>query len=298
MLCFDAVSIQYAFILPSTHCDARCEHCFYETGHSERTPSVDFLGPLDSALDGMVRDGLQQVIISGGEPLLAPRLQQLVELCASKLVHILLITRGQSLDEQTLESLERWGVDDITLSASEPSEQLRKIANRVVFHSRYVPSLLTCLTRKNAGRVSEMLDFADRLNLPLLFTPAYIPGDCPTHDELSLSGLADRQWDELMETLGDWAEEAHARPYLAMVRRFYGGQKVHPSFCAMGTAGLVVDADATVYPCFHRHDLPAGNLLAHSWDQIHEKLRAKSPELMSAPCFGEHCLSMFVGQTG
>ncbi len=295
MLCSGAVSIQYAFILPTTRCDAHCEHCFYETGHSERTPSVDFLEPLDAALDGMVRDGLQQVIISGGEPLMAPGLQQLVELCADKLVHILLITRGELLDEQTLESLERWGVDDITISASEPSEGLRATVNRVIFRSRYMPTVLTCLTRKNVGQIDGMLELSSRFELPLLFTPAYIPKDWPAHGELSLTELSDEQWDEAMEALGPWAEQARCAPYLSMVRRFYGGQKVHPSFCAMGSAGLVVDADATVYPCFHRHDLPAGNLLTDSWDQIHKELGAMGPELMSAPCFGEHCLSMFVG---
>ena len=290
------MSIQYAFILPSTHCSARCEHCFYETGHSERTPSVDFLEPLDSALDGMIRDGLQQVIISGGEPLMAPGLQQLVELCADKLVHILLITRGgERLDEPTLESLERWGVDDITLSALEPSDELRATVNRVIFHSRYVPTLLTSLTCKNVSCVPRMLEFSTTLNLPLLFTPAYIPEDWPAQRELSPRELSDQQWDEVMEALDPWAEEARVSPYLSLVRRFYGGQKVHPGFCAMGSAGLVVDADATVYPCFHRHDMPAGNLLTHRWDQIHEKLCVMGPTLMSAPCFGEHCLSMFVG---
>ena len=290
------MAIQYAFILPSTRCTTRCEHCFYETGHSERTPSVDFLQPLDAALDGMVRDGLQQVIITGGEPLLVPGLQPLVELCASKLVHVLLITRGVGLDRQTLESLERWGVDDITLSASAPSDELRATANRVIFHSRYLPTLLACLTRKNLQGAGAMVEFSDRLNLPLLFTPAYIPRDWPAHHELSLTRLPDSQWDELMETLAPWAEGSQAGPYLSMVRRFYGGQKLRPSYCAMGTAGLVIDADATVYPCFHRHDLPAGNLLTHTWEQIHQALGAMGPTLISAPCFGEHCLSMFVGQ--
>ena len=290
--------VQYAFILPSTRCDAHCEHCFYETGHSERTEAVDFLEALGPALDGMVRDGLQQVIISGGEPLLAPRLKELVELCAARLVHILLVTRGAKLDEETLASLERWGVDDITLSASAPSDRLRATAHRVMFHSRYLPTLLTCLTRKNVDRAGEMVDFAARLNLPLIFTPAYIPEDWPTFDELSLRRLDDRQWDALMERLAPWAEEARSSGYLSVVRHFYGGQQEHPGFCAMGTAGLVIDADATVYPCFHRHDLPLGNLRVHTWDEIHARLQEHSPTLMSAPCFGEHCLSMFVGQAG
>lgn len=289
------MSIKYAFILPTTECHSRCAHCFYEIGHSPRTEAVDYLEPLDSMLDGMVADGLQQVIITGGEPLLYPRLRQLVELCADKLVHILLITRGDDLDDEMLESLERWGVDDVTLSVTKSDTQLRALVNRVVFRSRYLPTLLTALTRSNVDQVGRTLELSSRLNLPLLFTPAFIPEDAPVYQQLSLRELGDEQWDELMLRLGPWAEEAEVSGYLSLMRRFYGGQKVQPGFCPMGAAGLVIDADGTVFPCFHRHDRAAGNLHRHSWEQIHQQLLAMRPSLISGPCFGEHCLSMFVG---
>ena len=63
----------------------------------------------------------------------------------------------------------------------------------------------------------------------------------------------------------------------------------------MGTQGLVIDADGAVYPCFHRHDLLAGNLMHDPWETIVKRLRNMGEPLLGAPCFGEHCLSMFAG---
>ena len=96
------MSFHFAFILPTTKCDAHCEHCFYEVGHSRRVEEVDYLYPLDEALDRLTEQGLQQVIITGGEPLDSPRLGELTELCASKVMHLLLLTHGRKLNEQRL----------------------------------------------------------------------------------------------------------------------------------------------------------------------------------------------------
>jgi MoaA/NifB/PqqE/SkfB family radical SAM enzyme len=289
------VSFLFAFVLPTTHCEEGCTHCFYETGHSSRVEAVDFLEPLDRALDLLLHQGLQQVVISGGEPLLSPRLEPLVKLCNDKLLHLLLLTRGGPLDRQMLAALERWGVDDITLSASADDEPLRRIVNRILFHSRYLPTLLTCITRENLDQVRPLMALADRLNLPQLFTPVYIPRDHPAHDELSLQRLDSGQWDRLLEDLRPWTEEAGTGAYWELVRDHFRGRPAHPGRCHMGSAGFVVDADGSVYPCFHRHDQRAGNLLTDPWPEIQRNLHALGEQLCRAPCFGEHCLSLFVG---
>lgn len=287
--------MHFIFVLPTTDCECACAHCFYEVGHTPRVAARDYLGPLATALDGLVDEGLQQIIITGGEPLGSPRLAPLVELANRKLLHVLLLTRGDALDEALLEGLEAQGVDDLTLAADDPGPRLRAIVNRVVFRSRYIPTLLCALTRDNAARVDDLLQLADSMNLPLMFTPAYIPTASPRHGELSLWGLDEAGWDELVRRLGPWSAAAGTRGYLAMMRDFYRREPVHPGFCPMGTMGLVVDADGAVYPCFHRQDLGCGNLLDHPWDAIRARLAHVGPELQAAPCFGEHCLSMFAG---
>lgn len=293
----DAVDfqLQFAFVLPTSDCNARCAHCFYEVGHSQRVEAVDFHEQLDEALDEMAEDGLQQVIISGGEPLLAPRLLDLVELCAAKVMHILLLTRGEGLDADRLEQLEQAGLDDITLSAASPTPALRQVVNSILFHSRYVPNLLTCLTRQNVDQVGELLAMSAKLNLPHLFTPAFIPRQSPSFERLSLYGLSELQWDQLMEVLEPWAEGAGTGDYTRLVRQYYAGTRMHPAYCPMGQAGLVIEPDGSVYPCFHRHDVPLGNLMTDRWPEIRQRMIAAAPDTTSAGCFGEHCLSMFVG---
>ncbi len=287
------MSIQVAFVLPTTSCTVRCEHCFYETGHTPRVEARRLLEPLDEFLDHLVGDGLQQIILTGGEPLLAPALLPLVEACSAKLVHLLLLTRGELLDEERLGALERAGLDDLTLGVQADSPALRALVNRILFQSRFTPTLLTCLTRENLGEVPALTELALRLNLPQLFTPAYVPRDAAAEGRLSLRGLDEVGWQQLELALAPWAERFGAATYLELVRGVYAGRRVHPGGCPMGTSALVIDADGSVYPCFHRHDLRAGNLLAEDWPLIRERLQAAAEELAAAPCFGEHCLSLF-----
>ncbi len=283
------------FILPTTRCVSHCEYCFYETGHSERVESRDYLGPLEGALDALQDAGLQQIILTGGEPLLSPMFPGLLELLSRRTLHVLLLTHGELLDEQQLVLLERACVDDITISAVDADERLREAVHRIMFHSRFVPSLLTCLNRENLDRVPRLLEFSSRRNLPHLFTPVFIPRQAACFERLSLRRASPAQWDALIRDLEDWADATQSRFYLAMIRDFYRDMPVHPGFCPMGTQGLVIDADGSVYPCFHRHDLQAGNLLEDPWPSIQANLERVGPGLLSAPCFGEHCLSMFAG---
>jgi len=289
------VAFVFVFVLPTTRCLAHCEFCFYETGHSERVEAVDFVEPLDGALEALLDQGLQQVIISGGEPLLAPTLPDLLALLADKMIHLLLLSHGELLDEQRLEQLEEATVDDITISALDVGQQLRETVHRIMFHSRYTPTLLTCLNRANVGQVPGLLEFSTHRNLPHLFTPVHVPREAACHDKYSLRGLDDGEWEQLVRTLEPWAAASDSAFYLGMMRDFYRDMPVHPGFCPMGTRGLVIDADGSVYPCFHRHDLGAGNLLVDPWEQIQANLEHKGKALIGAPCFGEHCLSMFAG---
>jgi MoaA/NifB/PqqE/SkfB family radical SAM enzyme len=289
------LAYHFLFILPTTRCLSHCEFCFYETGHSCRVEAVDYREPLADALESLVQHGLKQVIFSGGEPLLAPHLPELLAQCGGRDLHLLVLTNGRLLDEPTLALLEQHGVDEITISAHEPCEQLRGAVHRTLFSSRYVPSLLSCVTRANIGAIPELLELSSRFNLPHLFTPAFIPEDAPAFERLSLRGLSKGEWAQLLAVLEPWAGSTGSQFYLEMIRDHYSGLLVHPGFCPMGSAGLVIDADGSVYPCFHRHDLRPGNLLEDPWDEIFDRLTELGDPLLGAPCFGEHCLSMFAG---
>jgi MoaA/NifB/PqqE/SkfB family radical SAM enzyme len=243
----------------------------------------------------LVADGLQQVIVTGGEPMLAPNLPGFLECFANKVGHLLVLSHGDLLDEAKLALLEHNGVDDITISALEAGDHLRDTVHRIMFHSSYTPNLLTTITRASAGRVPELLEFSSRRNLPHLFTPVYVPQDAGCYERASLHLLGQEGWDRLGATLENWAEQTNSTFYLSMIRDFYAGMPVHPGFCPMGTHGFVIDADGAVYPCFHRRDLLAGNLLHDPWEVIVERLNSVGEPLLGAPCFGEHCLSLFAG---
>ena len=290
-----STNFHFAFILPTTKCDVRCEHCFYEVGHADRVEEVDYLYPLDEALDQLCKQGLQQVIISGGEPLASPRLTELVELCAARVVHILLLTHGNLLTEERLAQLEQAGVDDLSISAHRVTEELSRTVRRILFHSPYTPTLLSCLTRKNLDQVGPIQELAGRFELPVIFSPAYIPEGVPGREHLSLHALPEAERLELFEQLDAWAEARGSSRYMQLLRGLYGGPSAQPGFCPMGSNGLVIDADGAVYPCFHRRDLCAGNLIVHPWETIEANLKGMVEQVQGARCYGEQCVSLFSG---
>jgi len=289
------MSFHFAFILPTTKCDVRCEHCFYEVGHADRVEEVDYLYPLDEALDKLCKQGLQQVIITGGEPLASPRLSELVELCAARVVHVLLLTHGNLLTEERLDQLEQAGVDDLSISAHWVTDELSRTIQRILFHSPYVPTLLNCLTRKNLDQVEPLQELAERFNLPVIFSPAYIPEGASSREHLSLHALPEDELQELLGRLETWSEKQGSPKYLQLLRGLYGGPLARPGICPMGSSGLVIDADGSVYPCFHRRDLCAGNLIVHPWETIEQNLKGMVGEVQDARCYGEHCVSLFSG---
>ena len=289
------MDINFAFILPTTKCDVRCEHCFYEVGHADRVEEVDYLYPLDEALDQLCRQGLQQVIITGGEPLASPRLIELVEMCAARVMHVLLLTHGNLLDEARLAELERAGVDDLSISAHRVTDALTRTIQTILFHSPYIPTLLSCLTRNNLDQVAPIQELAERFNLPVIFSPAYIPDEVPAHGQLSLHGLDEAERVELLARLEAWADSQGTVPYLHLLKGLHGGLSSQPGHCPMGTSGMVIDADGSVYPCFHRRDLCAGNLIVHPWETIEANLGVMGKQLQGANCFGEHCVALFSG---
>ena len=69
------------------------------------------------------------------------------------------------------------------------------------------------------------------------------------HAELSLRWLDPGQWEALLADLRPWSEESGTTAYWELVRDLFGGLPASPGRCHMGTAGFVVDADGSVYPC-------------------------------------------------
>jgi len=153
-------------------------HCVYCSNPVDFTRHEDALDAADwrRVLREAERLGVVQVNFTGGEPLLRPDLEALVEEARSLDLYSNLITSGIPLARERLERLRRLGLDNVQVSIQDarPDESDR-IAGREAFHrkievARWVKELgfpltvNTVLHRENLERIGEVIALAEELH--------------------------------------------------------------------------------------------------------------------------------------
>lgn len=97
-------------------CNFRCQHCSvkrFQVKKDERSFTIDDVKELSKQADEL---GLAQIVITGGEPLVFPDLDDIVKAIDPEKFHIVMDTNGWFLDEEKAKHLKSIGVDKIQLS--------------------------------------------------------------------------------------------------------------------------------------------------------------------------------------
>jgi len=76
----------------TSRCQLRCRHCFMRSGPESRQELP--LSPLEALLDEMVTWGVRRIRLSGGEPTLHSRFEEVVEACQKRDIGIALNSHG------------------------------------------------------------------------------------------------------------------------------------------------------------------------------------------------------------
>lgn len=87
----------------TTRCNFRCKHCYRESGPL-REEELDYKR-LKSILPKLAQEGLRVVEITGGEPLLHPKILSFLKLCASNFDIVSLLTNGYYVNEGFVEEI-------------------------------------------------------------------------------------------------------------------------------------------------------------------------------------------------
>ena len=153
-------------------------------------------------------------------------------------------------------------------------------------------TLLACVTRDNIEHIAALIDWSVRQHAALLLQPLFLPADHP-EVKRSLAHITGEEWAELDTAMRPWAESNQCGGYYQLWLDLYLELGASPISCFMGSEGMVVDPDGSIAPCFHRRDLRCGNLFDDDPREIIFKLFAANDEVIDAPCFGRHCLSLF-----
>lgn len=287
-----------AFLITTTSCTRKCPYCFYVTGAMDRTAPEMSREELVRCVKTLADRGYGNLILTGGEPLLRPDLPGIVLEASGAGSHVLLLTNGELLTGGMCALLRRNGLGAISVSVDSPEKGLFKSSLEAALLARRAGppvTLITAITKKNTGYIEELLEWSKKEGIGIILQPAYVPGDSKSYRELSLHELDSEAWSTLIVSLERWAADYGAEGYLSLFRAIYEGGGVRPSSCNMGREGVVVDCDGSVYPCFHRRDLYCGNLVSGDPDTVFDRLCEKSTITEGAPCYGEHCLSLFFG---
>jgi pyrroloquinoline quinone biosynthesis protein E len=250
------------------------------------------------------RLGVVQVNFTGGEPLLRPDLEALVEEGRALELYTNLITSGLPLERARLERLRRLGLDNVQVSIQDarPAESDR-IAGREAFQrklevARWVKELgfpltvNTVLHRENLDRTGEVIALAEELRA----------------DRLELANTQYLGWAFLnrQALLPTREQIERARSVAAAARkRLEGRMEVvfvvpdyyveFPPACmdGWGRRFLVVSPDGLLLPCLLAHTVPGlsfGNVREQSveelWTSSPGLLAFRGEDWMPEPCRG------------
>ncbi|MFH2001075.1 MAG: radical SAM protein [Planctomycetota bacterium] len=287
-----------AFLLLTTQCNRSCSYCFYETGYQDRgDPSCRL--PVDShLLRALSKAGVDKVILSGGEPLILPDIVEIAQKITDQGFFPLLLTNGELLTPGLLEQLVKAGLGAVSLSldsmakdgsAKAPWDVLKLVTTQDRLHS----AVITPISRLNVGVASEIITKIYNVGSYALIQPVFVPGHHPLHAALSLQGCTPAERLRFEEAIQAWVALYGRSAYADLLFDFYRSVEAVPVSCTMGTDSVIIEANGDVFPCFHRRDLCAGNILRSDPDIVLAEAFKHGPALLHAPCFGEHCISLF-----
>ena len=279
----------YTLVAELTYaCPLHCVYCSNPVGFARHRDALD-TATWRRVLREAERLGVVQVNFTGGEPLLRPDLEALVEEARALDLYTNLITSGLPLERARLERLRRLGLDNVQVSIQDarPAESDR-IAGREAFHrklevARWVKELgfpltvNTVLHRENLDRAGEVIALAEELHA----------------DRLELANTQYLGWALLnrQTLLPTPAQIESARSVAVAARkRLEGRMEVvfvvpdyyveFPPACmdGWGRRFMVVSPDGLLLPCLLAHTLP-GLSFGNVRDQSVDELWTSSPGL-------------------
>ena len=292
------------FLMATTRCDNRCGFCFNRA-------APDLARPADLAAEAVPRYaadlaalGFTHVIVTGGEPLVHPAIDRVLECIGERADLVEVITNGNRLTADRARSLAAahagtviWSLNDVHNRPLGAAEFLAGTRARMADLGRALPGRLAAIfvfTRETADLIEDVVALCDEAGVGLIVQPACLPADSPDRERFSPLTLPREEWRRAVASMEPWARRAGAARYLGYLEGLYDGAGPRPAACGMGDAACVIDADGSVFACFHRRDLPAGRLGADPPRRVAELLAAARREVRGARCFGEHCVSLFV----
>lgn len=283
-----------AFIILTSECNRSCPFCFYRQEPLRRRPDRLTLSKLLLLVNDLGGQHFNEITLTGGEPLLRKKVVLRVIHRARQLGFVVnLNTNGVLLNKSLIQNLRFLDLTRIYLN----SQYLDVLSPDILISLSKIPlTIIHVVTKDNVGNFIKIKETAKRLSAEFIVQPAYISESFQNRTKFSLDALPQKEWLYLKHHLLDWAKENYHEKYLEFILSYYQqGPNHRPASCHMGIDDIVIDSDGSVFPCFHRQDLLAGNILRNNLQEVLTRMKNVVKVTCQAQCFGEHCFSLFYG---
>lgn len=114
---------------PTTYCQLKCPGCYRGLDKDGVARIHEDLSEMKRHVDRFIAErNVQTISIAGGEPLLYPKLKELVSYIKSKHVRVKLFTNGVALSRTTLRRIKEYGVDECIIHVDKFQKRLGEVS--------------------------------------------------------------------------------------------------------------------------------------------------------------------------
>ena len=242
-------------------CNIRCIHCY---GASvKRSPDELSTEEVKSFIRNASDDGLLDIALSGGEPLLRPDLEQIVEYAAKCALTVGVGSNGWLLNKERIQNLKAAGLTRLQISVDGMASTHDFIRQRAGLFDRIICAINEakrvglrvniCFTvqRANLNQLQEVFDLALKLGVDGFNLSQFVP----TGRGTITMDLTRDEWRGVYEWWGDqravYRSQIKMTSHLAMLALIDLTLTKSPLFrgCQAGAGQGAISATGDVYPC-------------------------------------------------
>lgn len=249
-------------------CNARCDFCNYAHGKDRvGAPAWMRYEDLCEALDILHERGIRYLTFTGGEPMLHPRLLEMVAYAACRRMRPSIVTNGSRLLPERIEGLRDAGLNAIFISIDAASREvhesnrgLRGVCERIRlangrFEELGVKSVASVTINRLIGDLEELIAFLCELGFSTVtftYPKRWLGSSSMVFSETSpLIDFDDddlaKKLEELLRLKSRFAILNPAESIAEMIRFLRGGEQRFP--CYGGYKYFLLDWNLDVYRC-------------------------------------------------
>ena len=253
-------------------CNLQCKYCFSDK--KKGLSDIDLIKLNEFLYYLSKREEINNVFITGGEPLLYYNFYELIESISKLSSNIYLLTNGVLLSEYVMNLLDHYKVKvHISLDSCNSNyhefvrgNQKETIENikKIQVYENIETTICVTLSYLNVNEIRYIEQFAKKYG-------------CKTdYNLLCLDNDYDLSWDnsdpihkaQLIENLTDWAENNKKQTKLLLMNYILNNSKYSIKRCLYSRNNIVLFSNGDSYPCFVNRADYFGNIYYNPFESI------------------------------